>query len=391
MNGFLIKTFIEYLALGLTISYSVIWPLERGLSLSQVGVIQAVLFISSMLFEIPTGLYADKFSKRNSLAIGLLFSSVGLFIISTGFSFATFLIGAMMAGIGRSFVSGAEESYIKDVFTNINLKKFFKENFSKINVTRETALFFGALISSYVVYISNIKLVFQIAFILMLLGSLLTVFVLPRDIIRKDLDHKPIEWGFSNLSVYFKKYNKFLLIFMSLAMLFESARTLWQPQFINIGWSKESLGLIFAAIRIFSISGFILSRKIEMLSPKAIYISAVFGGLMLLLFSVPHKIVALIFLGGYLFFESFLKVHQTDFLLSIAPSKSLKSTFLSSASLVKSLFLSVSGPLLLIVVDKSSIYITLLILFMIKIIFVVVLRVQLKTLENRFNKIQHPA
>lgn len=380
MNNFLIKTFIEYLALGLTISYSVIWPLERGLSLSQVAIIQAVLFITSIFFEIPTGLFADRFSKKMSMVVGLLFSSAGLFITSIGLSYLFFLIGAILMGIGRSFVSGAEESYIKDVYTNLNLKKFFKDNFSKINITREIALFFGSLISAYIVHVLNIQPLYQAAFILMILSLFLTVFSLPNDCITKNLGHDLPRFRFTNLYDSFNKYKKFLIIFISLSILFESARTLWQPQFVNIGWSISSLGIIFAILRIFSIFGFIISQKINILSPKAIYISAFLGGLLLFLFAIPYKIIALVFLGGYLFFESFLKVHQTDFLLLIAPEKNMRSTFLSSANFIRNIFLSMSGPLLLFVVDKSSFYFTLLGLFLIKIIFIIVLQSRIKIL-----------
>ncbi len=382
MKSFLLKTFFEYTALGLTIAYSVIWPLKNGMSFAQVGVIQAVLFITALLFEIPTGLYADKFGRKNSLIIGLIFSSVGMLIISTGYSYPIFILGALVVGLSRSFSSGAEESYINDMFTDDQIKLDFKKNFSKVNISREFALFVGSILSSFLAYLFDIQIIFQLAFVLTTLSLLVVVFALPKDI-SGNIGDKPISHK-NKVDLYkaISRYKSFLLIFVTLALLFESARIIWQPHLVDIGWPQESLGVIFAFLRIFSILGIIISQKIFATSSKMIYLSSFFGGLLLLMFVLTNKYLSILFLGGYLFFESFTRLHQSNFLISIAPDKQLKSTFLSAANFIKNLSLSISGPMLIFMTARNGIYIVFFVLFLIKIFSIVILDTKLKQNGN---------
>lgn len=49
MKKYIPKTFLENFGLGLTIAYSVIWPLNMGITLTQVAVIQSCMFVASIL------------------------------------------------------------------------------------------------------------------------------------------------------------------------------------------------------------------------------------------------------------------------------------------------------------------------------------------------------
>ncbi|MXY85436.1 MAG: MFS transporter, partial [Chloroflexi bacterium] len=61
---------------------------ERGLSLTQVGLMEAVFWSCMMLFEVPTGAIADRFGRRTSLALGGFLFTGGtiFFVLSDGFA-----------------------------------------------------------------------------------------------------------------------------------------------------------------------------------------------------------------------------------------------------------------------------------------------------------------
>lgn len=71
-----------------------------------------VLEISYFLFEIPTGIVADVYSRKLSVVIG--FAMVGLgFVIEGSFPvFGIVLIAQVLFGIGATFISGAYEAWI---------------------------------------------------------------------------------------------------------------------------------------------------------------------------------------------------------------------------------------------------------------------------------------
>ena len=55
-----------------SIGVFVVFMLALGLSLAQVSVVVAAYLISSALFEIPAGVFADRFGNKFSILIGSL-------------------------------------------------------------------------------------------------------------------------------------------------------------------------------------------------------------------------------------------------------------------------------------------------------------------------------
>ena len=103
-----------------TLSASLIWGintlflLDAGLTIFQVFVANAVFTAAMALFEIPTGVVADTYSRRLSLIIGCL--GTGVAWMAVGVVSAPWLIIALWGvwGLAYTFTSGAEEAWIAD-------------------------------------------------------------------------------------------------------------------------------------------------------------------------------------------------------------------------------------------------------------------------------------
>lgn len=375
MKKYIPKTFLENFGLGLTIAYSVIWPLKMGLSLTQVAIIQSCMFVTSILFEVPTGIWADNFGKKYSLILGLFFNVLGFIAISLGHSFLIFLFGGILVGISRSFSSGAEEAYINEVFSEDTEKKY-KKNYSNMAITDEIAIFFGSIIASLTAIKFGLQSIYWFASVSILLSLIYLFIFLPKDIVGKGgpsvfmkTDHRKIREEIS-------KYKNFLLIFITLSILLESARVIWQPQLLNAGWSLGNLGFLFAGLRVFTVLGSYVAKKLPTNSLKSIYISSLAGGLCLILFAGGTKFLSFFAIGLYLFMENIFQLHQSNYLLRIAIIKHAKSTFLSAASLFRNIQLAITGPVIIFLVANIGIYMSMIILFVIKVVSVVVLHKQ---------------
>ncbi|HYX76123.1 MAG TPA: MFS transporter, partial [Gaiellaceae bacterium] len=87
---------------------------ELHLSPLQLVLMGTAMEAAVFLFEIPTGVVADTYSRRLSLVIGYL--GMGVAWIAVGLVSAPWLIVALWAvwGFAYTFTSGAEQAWIAD-------------------------------------------------------------------------------------------------------------------------------------------------------------------------------------------------------------------------------------------------------------------------------------
>jgi len=100
---------------------------ERGnVSAAGVGLLLAIWMVVSVLAEVPTGVIADKMSKKWSLALGRFMQLLTFAIWLLVPSFNGYLIGFVVWGVGEAFTSGAFQAYLYESLGNANKKSFGK-------------------------------------------------------------------------------------------------------------------------------------------------------------------------------------------------------------------------------------------------------------------------
>lgn len=98
-----------------------------GLSPLQMVLAGTVVEIVSFLFEIPTGIVADIYSRKLSVMIGVFLVGLGFAIEGLFPVYTSILIAQVILGIGFTFVSGAREAWIADEIGEREAgKAFFK-------------------------------------------------------------------------------------------------------------------------------------------------------------------------------------------------------------------------------------------------------------------------
>lgn len=102
--------------------------LDRGNTVSDVAVLIALWSVFNILFDIPAGILADKWNRRNMLAIAAVLQGVCYVVWFFSHSFFMFAFGFFFWGVAGAFTSGTEEGLIYD-----NLKKDGREgSFTKV-------------------------------------------------------------------------------------------------------------------------------------------------------------------------------------------------------------------------------------------------------------------
>jgi MFS transporter, DHA3 family, tetracycline resistance protein len=85
-----------------------------GLSPLQLTVVGAALILSRLLFEIPTGVVADLYSRRLSVLLGFALIGLGQLVEGLFPFFAPILLAQVLWGLGYTFTSGATQAWLSD-------------------------------------------------------------------------------------------------------------------------------------------------------------------------------------------------------------------------------------------------------------------------------------
>lgn len=80
----------------------------------QLVLVGTALETSCFIVQVPTGIFADIYSRRWSVIIGFLLVGIGFTLEGSFPTFAIVLISQVIWGVGSSFVSGALEAWVAD-------------------------------------------------------------------------------------------------------------------------------------------------------------------------------------------------------------------------------------------------------------------------------------
>ena len=100
-----------------TVFDEAIWLLylvSRGMSLVQIGILESIFHITSMLCEVPTGYIADRFGRKTSRIMGRGFAFIGCVIMISSHSFAFFALGIIFSALSYNLESGAGDALVYD-------------------------------------------------------------------------------------------------------------------------------------------------------------------------------------------------------------------------------------------------------------------------------------
>lgn len=118
-----ISTFILFYAVD-TLFY-----LERGITSSKYLFFVVISYIVQLLFEIPSGVLADKYSKKKILIISQILFIISTIIFIIAQNYIVFVIATIVAGLQKCFGTGIINSFLYESLENKN--KFNKCLFIK--------------------------------------------------------------------------------------------------------------------------------------------------------------------------------------------------------------------------------------------------------------------
>jgi len=92
--------------------FLILFFLSKGLSFFEIGILYAVREISINIFEIPSGIFADAFGRRRTLASSFLIYIIAFIVFYMGADFSLFIIGMLMYALGDAIRTGINKAMI---------------------------------------------------------------------------------------------------------------------------------------------------------------------------------------------------------------------------------------------------------------------------------------
>jgi DHA3 family tetracycline resistance protein-like MFS transporter len=96
-----------------------------GLSGMQLVLVGTTVEVTILLFEVPTGIVADAYSRRTSIIIGFFLMGIGFLVEGSFPTFGMILLTQVLWGLGYTFTSGATQAWLSDEIGEENANRAF--------------------------------------------------------------------------------------------------------------------------------------------------------------------------------------------------------------------------------------------------------------------------
>lgn len=115
-------------------------------SMKEILITEAVFSLTILLFEVPSGYFADRVGRKASLILGSLGWIIGVALYAFTGSFLSICIGAVFWGIGVSFVSGANEAMLYESLHQLKRENEYKKVQGNVFFWGRIAAIIGSII-----------------------------------------------------------------------------------------------------------------------------------------------------------------------------------------------------------------------------------------------------
>ena len=115
MNVYLVFSGATALSFSVFATLSSVYRVQTaGLDALQLVLVGTVLELTVFVFEVPTGIVADLYSRRRSVIVGMVLVGAGFVLEGALPVFATMLLAQVVWGLGATFESGAVDAWVTD-------------------------------------------------------------------------------------------------------------------------------------------------------------------------------------------------------------------------------------------------------------------------------------
>ena len=259
---FLLSNFLVSVAYSLPHSILTVILLAKGLSLSQILIIQSAYSIAIVLFEFPSGLLADNYSRKNLYSLSKLFLIIMFLIVLFSNQFYLIFAAWFCYGIAAALDSGTLDAYIinqlKLAHHGAELRKFLALS----NRLEIVGLLLGSSLGGILYHFIGIN-IYVLGTVFLVASTLISFFFFKETTKSDSLQDSHVMLLKKQITDSFKELRKqprlsLILIFDFLTQIFfQTHFQLWQSFFLSKGIDSQYFPffyITFQVITLFSYS-----------------------------------------------------------------------------------------------------------------------------------------
>jgi len=283
-------------------AFNVILFINRGLSITDIAILMALWSTFSIILEIPSGILADRWNRRNLMAIGEVLHGLCFVIWFFSHSFTMFAIGYALWALASAL--GSEEGLIYDNLKSDGCEENFTKVYGKANFYGNAGVVVAIASAGVLVNFVSIEAIALISAAVCFGNAILALQIREKNFYSDRLDEDSI--GFFKTFKEAGKFIKgsrvalvsilFIMLFASLGGFLDEFDALIINDFqLNNIWISVILVVRFAFVAL----GGILAPKMQnrISSVKRVFFLNTLACILLMVFAVVWNQHAILFFG----------------------------------------------------------------------------------------------
>ena len=369
-------------------SFWILFFIQNGLSLLQIGLLESIFHGTSLLCEIPSGMLADRFSYKTNLYLARLASIVSSILILFGQgNFWIYAIAMMVSAWSYNFDSGTSTAFLYDSAVEAGQKDRYLQISSFLSGVAEVTRTLGTVVAGFFIH-GALAWTYLIAIGLSFLSIILIYFMkepMAKREINEILTFKKIvlqvrkEWQEKPVLFYWMMTYQLVGTLMCMFYFY------YQQKISDLaGWQVSLVMLIGSGLNLIAV--YVASQIGKKWNSNRVFPTLVaLTGLALLLvfFGTPFAFL-LVYLLTDILYAVYQPIYFND-LQGYLPS-SVRATMLSINSMLFSLSMIVIFPLTGWLIDRWGLVAVFLVLGLILLLTYPILRIGLKRMGKLLNQ-----
>jgi MFS family permease len=150
---------------------------ERGMTVLMVVICEIIYAITIVIFEIPTGIFADKFGRKALLVFGAVLSMLEFILLLFANHFWIFAVVVFLAGIAGACTSGALNALLYDSLIAVKKEEAFEKIIGRMNSLDFAGALLAALSGSVLAKIFGFELNYILSAVSMVVALAFSIFL----------------------------------------------------------------------------------------------------------------------------------------------------------------------------------------------------------------------
>ena len=239
---------------------------QRGMTIQHVVYTEIIYAVTIIILEIPTGILADKWSRKNLLIISSLLTFLEFYILIYSYSFWQFGLVALIAGISTSLASGSENALLYDSLKHHAKENTFEKVLGRLRAFDFAAATIGGLCGGFLAFKFNFEFNYWISLISISIALIISFFIKETTLHTQNVRKEKFITYFKKAWNYFKNNRNVALVISSGIVLGSCTNYVdefWQLYLKELSFPIVFFGVFTAVTTIVVIPGSLISYKLK--------------------------------------------------------------------------------------------------------------------------------